>query len=267
MKLTVPEITHEKITLALCAASGPLCVFLVQRHSVVFWQQHALGWWTGLLWSAALELISLLFWWQPWYGWRHLSWRYVGAAITLVLLLGPMYELSAPLFAGQASRSSRAESKARLTKEYNDCMALTQEGRNFGPCIARTSGQLSALEAQERGEAGAKQPGETAPVQTWQDVAVIVMECVSVVAFYLAIVLVITTVSGAFRVAPKQPKQAPETPPVTLPETPETTGVAQKEKLGVPDNPSAIPENPQKGHLDAPNDAETIDEPEDAPAS
>ena len=70
----------------------PLAITLLQWHSVPFWQAQA-GFWPGLGWSALLELISLWLWFRPGRRWmRPMAW-----ATTLLLLAGPLYQVSDPL--------------------------------------------------------------------------------------------------------------------------------------------------------------------------
>ncbi len=70
----------------------PLAVGLLQWHSIAFWQARV-GLWVGAGWSVLLELISLWLWFRPGHRW----WRPMAMVATLLLLAGPLHQVSDPL--------------------------------------------------------------------------------------------------------------------------------------------------------------------------
>ena len=84
---------------------GGIC--LLQVHSVAFWRD-AIGHWTGYVWSLQLEAISLWLWFRA-DGWLS-PWRWIAIVTTLLLLVGPVYEVSSPLFE-QGARSAAFENE------------------------------------------------------------------------------------------------------------------------------------------------------------
>jgi|GEM_PF-2483637 len=68
----------------------PLSILLLQSHGIPFWQ-HQVGFWPGIGWSVLLELISLWLWFQP-----ATRPRLLALATTMLLLAGPLYEISFP---------------------------------------------------------------------------------------------------------------------------------------------------------------------------
>lgn len=81
-------MNNKAILILLIMAS----VTLMQYHAIQFWSAHV-DIKTGWAWSIMLESASLWLWWQ-----RSTWWRGVGFVASILLLGGPLYQISSPLF-------------------------------------------------------------------------------------------------------------------------------------------------------------------------
>ena len=66
---------------------------LLQYHSIQFWQLFTEPG-IGIVWSLVLEGTALWLWYQ-----RHIGTRFLGLCASLLLLAGPLHQVSAPLVA------------------------------------------------------------------------------------------------------------------------------------------------------------------------
>jgi hypothetical protein len=182
----------------------PLAITLLQWHSVPFWQAQV-GWWPGLGWSALLELISLWLWFRPGRRWlRPLAW-----ATTLLLLGGPLYQVSDPLvqeivalrqadgaFSAQivAIQAEAAEAERSLDRYQR----LSLDGR-FGwqGHIDQAQATLAARRADLETLRAARTEAETAARLNWRRVGKVGGQLLSLVIFQTAILLAIRALADA----------------------------------------------------------------------
>jgi len=89
---------------------------IIQWHGMMFWTEHAGA--SGWGWSIVLEAAALWLWWQP-------KWhiRALGLIGTIIVLCGPMYQISAPAISalknGQANKVEIAALQQNLTLQKN----------------------------------------------------------------------------------------------------------------------------------------------------
>ncbi len=172
------------------------CIGLLQYHSIQFWVEHAgSGSLIGAAWSLLLEGAALWLWSD-----RRPARRLLGGLATLLLLAGPLYQVSAPLLedAGRAGRQAEAAGERRrdLAGEIQTLdaalavyLANSASRQGWVARIDHTQARLEQLRAEqakitaERADAPQQRP--------WQQVAVIGMEALAIVIFQLVAVLAI----------------------------------------------------------------------------
>ena len=182
----------------------PLAIALLQWHSVPFWQAQA-GTWPGLGWSALLELISLWLWFRPGRRWlRPLAW-----ATTLLLLAGPLYQVSDPLVreivalrqvdgAYSAQIAAVEAEVAEAGRSLDRYQRLSLNGR-FGwqGHIDQAQATLSARRAALQTFRAAQAEAETAARLNWRRVGKVGGQLLSLVIFQAAILLAIRALADA----------------------------------------------------------------------
>ena len=170
------------------------CIGLLQYHSVQFWVERT-GSPVGVAWSLLLEGAALWLWSD-----RRPTRRLLGAVATLLLLAGPLYQVSAPLLdeGGHAERQAVAarERQSDLAGEIKTLdtalaayLANSASRQGWVARIDHTQARLEQLRAEQaqitfdRADAPAPRP--------WQQVAVIGMEALAIALFQLVAVLAI----------------------------------------------------------------------------
>lgn len=175
---------------------------LLQWHSIAFWSahvDHATGW----AWSLLLEGVALWLWSDG----RAVR-RLLAVVATVLLLAGPLYQVSSPLFlevvgiersaaANTARRAALEAEIATLEKSMAAFLANSQKRVGWAERIDRTQ---AALDDARREMAELTTATAAAPQRLeWQRQAVIVMQATALVLIQVANVLAITTLSAARR--------------------------------------------------------------------
>ena len=170
---------------------------LLQAHGIAFWSGK-LGYY-GIAWSLLLEAIALWLWSRP-----ALGSRILGVLASVLLLLGPLYQVGTPILArlANAEHSDRARAKEipmvetevrQIEKQLATFTANSNKRPGWLPAIEATQAQL----AKARGKLGAlyrKTPRNTARIEA-QEILVIAMECTGLVLFQISAVLAITVLA------------------------------------------------------------------------
>ena len=190
-------------------------ICLLQAHSLTFWRD-AIGDWTGYAWSVQLEAISLWLWFRA-DGWGS-PWRWIAVVTTLLLLVGPLYQVSSPLFV-QGARSAAFEKEMARVDGLSATFQANSRAR------VGWAGRLDDAEAYRRmlfarrwgGSSG--EPETQTPLRSdWQRHLIIALQIVSILVFQPCIILAITTVSAHFRqVANSGDNTASDTETAALP--------------------------------------------------
>lgn len=170
------------------------CIGLLQYHSIQFWIERT-GSPIGLAWSLLLEGAALWLWSD-----RRPERRLLGALATLLLLAGPLYQVSAPLLdeSGRADRQASAARERRhdlageiKTLETALAAYLTNSASRQG-WVARIDHTQARIEQLRTEQAQISAERADAPEQRpWQQVAVIGMEALAIALFQLVAVLAI----------------------------------------------------------------------------
>lgn len=170
---------------------------LLQAHGIAFWSGK-LGFY-GIAWSLLLEAIALWLWSRTALGNRLLA-----VLASVLLLLGPLYQVGTPILEGLASveHSDRARAKEipmveaeirGIERQLVTFMTNSEKRSGWLPVIEATQAQL----AKARGKLGAlyrDPPRSTARIEA-QEILVIVMECTGLVLFQISAVLAITVLA------------------------------------------------------------------------
>ena len=195
---------------------------LMQVHSIEFWQSQA-GEYSGVLWSLLLEGAALWLW-SSHNGWKSA----LGLVASLLVLAGPLYQVSAPAVTQWQSSNSlprlQVKQEAVLLAEivslesslaqYNDNSAsrVGWSGRidKTKADLKTANAELKALYAQQ----------EKPEPLAWQSIAAIGMQVISLVLFQLLIVLTIRSLSAEKKVkaadSSKPKKKTASTPRLAL---------------------------------------------------
>lgn len=175
---------------------------LLQWHSIAFWSAHvdrATGW----AWSLLLEGVALWLWSDA----RTMR-RLLAVVATVLLLAGPLYQVSSPLFleavsiersatANTARRDALEAEIASLESSLTAFLANSQKRVGWAERIDRTQ---AALDAARRELAELIATTAASPQRLeWQRQAVIVMQAAALVLIQVANVLAVTTLSTALR--------------------------------------------------------------------
>lgn len=166
---------------------------LLQYHAIMFWTA-VVDPVTGWAWSLMLEGAALWCWSHPRFAVRY----GLGAVATVLVLAGPLYQVSAPLVAEHVSVDQSTAQREVLTAEIAGLEAalatyLSNSETRIGWSgrIDDTQAQLTASRAELRGlTAAAPQRLE------WQRQAIILMQAIALVLFQLLNVIMIRTLSG-----------------------------------------------------------------------
>ena len=170
------------------------CIGLLQYHSVQFWIERT-GSPIGLAWSLLLEGAALWLWSD-----RRTARRLLGALATLLLLAGPLYQVSAPLL-DDSSRAGRQTTAARErqhdikgeleTLETALAAYLTNSVSRQG-WVARIDHTQARIEQLRTEQSAITAERADAPEpRPWQQIAVIGMEALAITLFQLVAVLAI----------------------------------------------------------------------------
>jgi len=219
---------------------------LLQAHGIAFWSSK-LGYY-GMAWSLLLEAIALWLWSRTALGNRLLA-----VLASVLLLLGPLYQVGTPILEGLASveHSDRARAKEIPIVE-TEIRDLDRQLATFTANSEKRSGWLPAIEATQAQFAKARErlaalyrdpPRSTARIEA-QEILIIAMECTGLVLFQISAVLAIAVLTregrartpeawrpfgfagqwgsmhGVLRAAPAD--GLPEAPGPTEPEAPNT---------------------------------------------
>lgn len=168
------------------------CIALLQYHAIQFWLAHTGP--MGAVWSLLLEGAALWLWSH-----RMVSRRALGALVTILLLAGPLYQVSAPLIeeaqrtgnttTASAARSAAIESEIHtLDRALATYLANSATRQGWVGRIDHTQARIEQL----RGEQAALIAAGIEPSRMpWQRAAVIGMEALAIVIFQLVAVMCI----------------------------------------------------------------------------
>lgn len=186
------------------------CILLLQYHAIQFWTTQAGS--SGAGWSLLLEGAGLWLWLSP-----SLPRRVLGGAVTLLLLAGPLYQVSAPLIemghrtehtatAGvERSRDLVGEIKT-LEAALAGYLTISQTRAGWSARIDSTQARLDRLRSEQATLSAAR--AEAPQHQPWQRTAVILMEALAIVIFQLVAVLCIGELREG-RAAPRPAEAEP----------------------------------------------------------
>lgn len=171
------------------------CIGLLQYHSLQFWVEHT-GSPIGAAWSLLLEGAALWLWSD-----RRPERRLLGALATLLLLAGPLYQVSAPLLDhnDHADRQSSAADQrhAAIERELQTLdaalttyLANSTQRQGWVARIDHTQARLEHLRT-EQAQLTAERARAPSPQRPWQQTAVIGMEALAIALFQLVAVLAI----------------------------------------------------------------------------
>jgi len=170
---------------------------LLQAHGIAFWSSKLGSY--GIAWSVLLEAIALWLWLRP-----ALGSRILGVLASVLLLLGPLYQVGTPILEGLASaeHSDRARAK-EIPMVEAEIRGIESQLATFTTNSEKRSGWLPAIKATQaqlakaRGKLGAlyrDPPRNTARIEA-QEILVIAMECTGLVLFQISAVLAITVLA------------------------------------------------------------------------
>lgn len=164
---------------------------LLQYHAIMFWTD-VVDPLTGWAWSLLLEGAAL-------WCWSHPRWsiRSLGFVATVLVLAGPLYQVSAPLVVERIGIDKSSEQRtvlvaevAALEQALNTYLANSEKRVGWSGRIDSTQQQLTAARAELRRLTSA------APERIeWQRQAIIVMQAIALVLFQLLNVIMIRTLS------------------------------------------------------------------------
>jgi hypothetical protein len=189
--------TRQLTALVLLVAA----IGLMQYHAIMFWSEHV-DLTTGWAWSLLLEGSALWLWSS-----KRIAQRILGAVATVLVLAGPLYQVSAPLItewqATDRGAVANAERRTTLTAEIN---SLETALNTYLSNSATRQGWASRLDATQarldtaRNELKAVIAAEAMPTRlTWQRQAVIAMQAIALVLFQILGVLAIRTLATALQ--------------------------------------------------------------------
>jgi hypothetical protein len=183
-------------------------LFILQTHSIGFWTK-AVGRSTGCAWSILLELISLWLW-----SLKSASSRILGGLTTLVLLTGPLYEVSSPIIQDfqVASQSVGASDKkidlleesVRLHKDaLKVFLANSQSRPGWSQLISGAEASLhTALGDLKRAQEERAARITSAPRLSGQALLILALQILSIVVFQSINVFAVTQIAAHFVRAP-----------------------------------------------------------------
>lgn len=195
----------SRLTLALLLG----CVTLLQYHSIRFWSARVDPL-TGWGWSLLLEAIAAWLWFRP-----GLAYRGLGLLASVLLLAGPMYQVSDPLIQGslktQQADSSHAAQLALnerliqdLGREKMTYLDNSTKRPGWGALIQDVNARLDHARRQ-RDVLETRLP-LAATTLPWQQRAIIGMQALALILYQVTAVLAITSLAK-----PGKAKRARET--------------------------------------------------------
>ena len=170
---------------------------LMQIHSIEFWVDQAGT--SGILWSLLLEGAALWLWAS------HSGWKSaLGLVASLLVLAGPLYQVSSPAIKTWQSSNAlpglqvkqEAILKAEILSLENSLAQYNDNSANRVGWSGRIDATKASLETANR-ELKQLYKEQSQPIaMTWQSLAVIAMQAISLVLFQLLIVLTIRSLSA-----------------------------------------------------------------------
>ncbi len=169
------------------------CIGILQYHAIQFWIAHTGP--LGAAWSLLLEGAALWLWSD-----NRATCRALGALVTILLLAGHLYQVSAPLIedsqragltaSAGADRSGQIEQEvATLEGALATYLANSATRQGWVGRIDHTQARIEQLRAEQASLTAAR--AKPAPRQPWQATAVVAMEALAIVIFQLVAVLCI----------------------------------------------------------------------------
>ena len=195
-----------------------LGVVLLQYHSIRYWQS-LVGAWTGVGWSILLELISLWLWFntgdRPGVPKRYVSWaslRLLALVTTVLLLAGPLYQISLPTLQDWRGILDAAQKIQLLQEEITDdqagLVAYRKNSRTRLGWLEKINQMESGLrEHRKRMLALFDASGQTFSWERWATVS---LQALSLVLFQIANILAISTLSRRFHLSETIPSPLPK---------------------------------------------------------
>lgn len=187
---------------------------LMQYHAILFWSEHvdrATGW----AWSLLLEGAALWLWSS-----RHAAQRALALVATVLVLAGPLYQVSAPLIAEwqatDRSAVANVERRAALAAEITSLeTALNAYLKNSAARVGWAQ-RIDATQARldtARSELTAVIAAAAEPVRmSWQRQAVIAMQAIALVLFQIMGVIAIRTLAVAHQAKASDPQEPQRNP-------------------------------------------------------
>jgi len=167
---------------------------LLQAHGIAFWSSKLGSY--GIAWSVLLEAIALWLWSRT-----AIANRLLALLASVLLLLGPLYQVGTPILEGLASaeHSDRARAK-EIPMVEAEIGGLERQLATFTTNSENRSGWLPAIEATQAQIEDARRRltalHREAPRNTARmEILVIVMECTGLVLFQISAVLAITALA------------------------------------------------------------------------
>ncbi len=154
---------------------------IIQWHGMMFWTEHAGV--SGWGWSIVLEAASLWLWWQP-------KWhvKAVGMVGTIIVLCGPMYQISGPVIASLKNNQANQLEIASLQKD----LALQKEQmKQFMDNSKKRTGWLPVITStqqtiqQTRQSINALSRSKDAK-PLWEVIALVVIEMLALIIITIA---------------------------------------------------------------------------------
>lgn len=173
---------------------------LMQHHAMAFWSQYAGD--MGVLWSLLLEGAALWLWAQ-----RSLAKNALALVASVLVLAGPLYQVSAPALAqyqqSQAAPEAHAKQEQSLLAQREALSASLATYNANSSTRAGWAGRIDSAQAQ-LAEVNAKLGmlySQKAEPFVWQSLVVVGMQLCALLIFQVLIVLCIRSLSAPSRQA------------------------------------------------------------------
>lgn len=187
---------------------------LMQYHAILFWSEHvdaATGW----AWSLLLEGAALWLWSS-----RRMAQRALALVATVLVLAGPLYQVSAPLIAEwqatDRSAVANVERRAALAAEISSLETALNAYLKNSEARVGWAQRIDATQARldtARSELQAVIAAAAEPVRmSWQRQAVIAMQAIALVLFQIMGVIAIRTLAATFQNKPAAPQEPQRNP-------------------------------------------------------
>jgi hypothetical protein len=204
-----PTIRPAVIAAVLVWLSAEL---VLQVHGLRFWAEH--GGWQGWMWSLAIGVVSVWFWLH-----RSSVVRWVfGTLASLLLLLGPLWQVGSPLVAAIEAREAQQgavtlrcqllrNTETELTATLRTYLHNSEARSGWAPELSRVRGELAAT----RAELSALASTPPAVRLAWLSAAVIVLQMVALIVLQVAAVIALNAIRAALALplshrSPSSPK-------------------------------------------------------------